>query len=129
LVKRINISSGAKWEDIVGYSRAVKVGNVIEVSGTAAVDDGGVVGKGNAYEQTKFIIMKIEKALKEAGSELKDVVRTRIYVTDISRWEEIGKAHGEFFKEIKPATSMVEVKALIEPDMLVEIEATAILAG
>ena len=129
MVKRINISSGAKWEDIVGYSRAVKVGNVIEVSGTAAVNDGGVVGKGNAYEQTKFIIMKIEKALKEAGSELKDVVRTRIYVTDISRWEEIGKAHGEFFKEIKPATSMVEVKALIEPDMLVEIEATAILAG
>jgi len=129
LVKRINISSGAKWEDIVGYSRAVKVGNVIEVSGTAAVDGGGVVGKGNAYEQTKFIIMKIEKALKEAGSELKDVVRTRIYVTDISRWEEIGKAHGEFFKNIKPATSMVEVKALIEPDMLVEIEATAILAG
>ena len=127
MVKRINISSGAKWEDIVGYSRAVKVGNVIEVSGTAAVDGGGVVGKGNAYEQTKFIILKIEKALKEAGSELKDVVRTRIYVTDISRWEEIGKAHGEFFKEIKPATSMVEVKALIEPDMLVEIEASAVV--
>jgi enamine deaminase RidA (YjgF/YER057c/UK114 family) len=127
LSKRINISSGAKWEDIVGYSRAVKVGNVIEVSGTAAVDGGGVVGKGNAYEQTKFIIMKIEKALKEAGSSLKDVVRTRIFVTDISRWEEIGKAHGEFFKDIKPATSMVEVKALIDPDMLVEIEASAVV--
>ena len=127
--KRINISSGAKWEDIVGYSRAVKLGNVIEVSGTAAVDSGGgVVGKGNAYGQTKFIIQKIEKALKEAGSSLKDVVRTRIYVTDISRWEEIGRAHGEFFRDIKPATAMVEVKSLIDPDMIVEIEATAILA-
>src|SRR3989304_4162217 len=117
LAKRINISSGAKWEDIVGYSRAVKIGNVIEVSGTAAVDGGEVIGRGNPYEQTRYIIRKIEKVLKEAGAELKDVVRTRIYVTDISKWEEIGKAHGEFFKDIKPATAMVEVKALIDPDM------------
>jgi enamine deaminase RidA (YjgF/YER057c/UK114 family) len=125
--KRINIPAGTIWEDVVGYSRAVKIGNVIEVSGTAAVNVGEIVGKGNAYEQTKFIIQKIEKALKEAGAGLKDVIRTRIYVTDISKWEEIGRAHGEFFKDIKPATSMVEVKALIDPDMLVEVEASAVL--
>jgi len=125
---RTNYSSGAKWEDIVGYSRAVKVGNIIEVTGTVAVDQGGKpVGGTSAYEQTKFAIQKIEKVLEQAGASLNDVVRTRMFVTDISRWEEYGKAHGEFFSAIKPCTSMIEVKALIEPDYLVEIEATAIL--
>lgn len=125
---RTNYSSGAKWEEIVGYSRAVKVGNVIEVTGTVAVDDNTrLAGGDSAYEQTKFIIQKIEKILIKAGSSLKDVVRTRMFVTDISRWEEYGKAHGEFFREIKPCTSMIEVKGLISPDYLIEIEATAIL--
>jgi enamine deaminase RidA (YjgF/YER057c/UK114 family) len=126
--KRINISSGVKWEDIIGYSRAVKIGNLIEVSGTTAVDENGdLVGPDDAYQQTKFAIAKIEKALKSAGAVLNDVVRTRMFVTDMSRWEEIGKAHGEYFKDIKPAATMVEVKSLIHPDMLIEIEATAIL--
>ena len=126
--KRINISSGVKWEDIVGYSRAVKIGNVIEVAGTTALDEEGkLVGPGDPYEQTRYIIAKIEKALTSAGAALTDVVRTRIFTTDISRWEEIGQAHGEFFKDIKPASTMVEVKALINPEMLVEIEATVIL--
>lgn len=124
--KRINIPAGTIWEDVVGYSRAVKVGNIIEVSGTAAVDTGKVVGKGDAYGQTKFILDRINNTLESLGSGIKDVVRTRIYVTDISKWEEIGKAHGEFFKDVKPATAMVEVKSLIDPDMIVEIEATAI---
>lgn len=126
-MSRINISSGAKWEDIVGYSRAVRVGNVIEVSGTAPVDGDKVIGIGDAYKQTKFCLQKIEKAIIEAGASLKDVVRTRMFVTDISMWEEYAKAHGEFFKETKPVTSMIEVKALIDPDMLIEIEATAIV--
>lgn len=122
------ISSGTVWEDIVGYSRAVRIGNVVEVSGTVAVDERGLVGPGNAYLQTKFIIEKIEKALHQAGATLKDVVRTRIYVVAIEHtWEEIGRAHGEFFKDIKPASTMVEVKSLIDPDMLVEIEATAVV--
>ncbi len=128
--KKLNISSGVKWEDIIGYSRAVKVGNVIEVAGTTALDEeGNLVGAGNAYEQTKYAIAKIERALQAAESSLKDVVRTRIFVTDISRWEEIGKAHGEYFKHIKPASTMVEVQSLINPDMLIEIEATAIIQG
>ena len=128
-MKRTNYSSGAKWEDIVGYSRAVKVGNIIEVTGTVAVDENNqLVGKDDAYAQTKFIIEKIEKVLKSAGSSLEDVVRTRMFVTDISRWEEYGKAHGEFFGQIKPCTSMVEVKGLIAPEYLIEIEATAILS-
>lgn len=126
--RRINYSSGAKWEDIVGYSRAVKIGNIIEVTGTVAVDDNSnLVGGNNAYEQTKFIIQKIEKILQSAGASLKDVVRTRMFVTDISRWEEYGKAHGEFFRDIKPCTSMIEVKGLIEAEYLIEIEATVIL--
>lgn len=127
-MQRTNYSSGAKWEDIVGYSRAVKIGNTIEVTGTVAVDDNSnLVGGDNAYEQTKFIIQKIEKVLERAGAGLKDVIRTRMFVTDIARWEEYGKAHGEYFKTIKPCTSMIEVKGLIDPSYLIEIEATAIL--
>jgi len=127
-MKRTNYSSGVKWENIVGYSRAVKVGNVIEVTGTVAADDNTqLVGGTDAYEQTKFILQKIEKILQNAGASLEDVVRTRMFVTDISRWEEYGKAHGEFFSEIKPCTSMIEVKGLISSEYLIEIEATAIL--
>ncbi|TMI69521.1 MAG: RidA family protein [Bacteroidetes bacterium] len=127
-MKRTNYSSGIKWEEIVGYSRAVRVGNIIEVTGTVAADDNTeLVGGNSAYEQAKFIIQKIEKILKNAGGSLDDVVRTRMFVTDISRWEEYGKAHGEFFSKIKPCTSMIEVKGLISPEYLVEIEATAIV--
>jgi enamine deaminase RidA (YjgF/YER057c/UK114 family) len=127
--KRINVSSGAKWEDIVGYSRAVRIGNVIEVAGTTAVDDRNeVVGVNNSYEQTRYVLGKIEKALAEAGASMKDVVRTRMFVTDISKWEEIGRAHGEYFKDVKPAASMIEVKGLITPGLLIEIEVTAILS-
>lgn len=126
--RRINYSSGSKWEDIVGYSRAVKIGNVVEVTGTVASgEDGNVVGEDDAYAQTKFIYQKIEAVLKHAGAEMKDVVRVRMFVTDISRWQEYGKAHSEFFKDIKPCNTMVEVSALIEPEYLIEIEATAVL--
>ena len=126
--KRLNISSGVKWEDIVGYSRAVKIGNVIEVAGTTALDEeGNLVGPDDPYEQTRYIITKIEKALMSAGAALTDVVRTRIFTTDISRWEEIGRAHGEFFRDIKPASTMVEVRSLINSAMLVEIEATVMV--
>lgn len=125
---RINISSGAQWEEIVGYSRAVRIGNLVEVAGTTAVDETGqVVGVDDPAAQTRFILQKIEKALTQAGATLIDVIRTRIFVTDISRWEEIGRAHGEFFQTIKPASSMVEVKALISPALLVEIEVTAVV--
>ena len=127
-MQRTNYSSGAKWEDIVGYSRAVRMGNIIEVTGTVSVDENNqLVGGNDAYEQTKFIIQKIEKVLQRAGASLKDVVRTRMFVTDISRWEEYGKAHGEFFISIKPCTSMIEIKGLIDPSYLIEIEATAIV--
>ena len=126
--RRMNISSGAKWEGIVGYSRAVRVGNIIEVAGTTAVDESGsVIGLHDPYEQTRFIFTKIEKALISAGSSLKDVIRTRMFVTDISRWEEIGKAHAEFFINVRPASTMVEVKALVNPELLIEIEVTAIV--
>lgn len=125
---RVNFSSGAVWEDVVGYSRAVKIGNCIEVSGTVAADENGlVVGKNDAYQQTAFIIQKIEKILHDAGASLKDVVRTRMFVTDIGRFEEYGKAHGEFFGEIKPCTSMIEIKGLVAPEFLIEMEATAML--
>ncbi|HMN26954.1 MAG TPA: RidA family protein [Caldilineaceae bacterium] len=128
--KRQNISSGAPWEEIVGYSRAVRIGNVVEVAGTTAVDEAGrVVGVDSPGEQTHFILSKIEKALHAAGASLADVVRTRIFVTDIARWEEVGRAHGEFFRTVKPAATMVEVKALISPDLLVEIEVTALLSS
>lgn len=124
---RKNFSTGAKWEDIVGYSRAVRVGNQLEVTGTVAINEEGVlIGQENAYEQTRFIIQKIERIMIETGFSLKDVIRTRIFVTDISKWEEIGRAHREFFGTIKPATTMVEVSALIAPEYLVEIEASAV---
>jgi enamine deaminase RidA (YjgF/YER057c/UK114 family) len=126
-MKRVNISSGAIWEDLVGYSRAVRIGNQIEISGTTSVDGETVIGKGDLYFQTIFIFQKIEKTLTEAGASIKDVVRTRMYVTDISKWEEAGRAHSEFFKDIKPATSMIEVSRLINPDLLIEIEVTAII--
>ncbi len=127
--KRINYSSGAIWEHKVGYSRAVKVGNHIEVSGTVASDENGnVVGKDDPYEQTRFILQKIEKALLQAGASLNDVVRTRMFVTDISRFDEYGRAHGEVFGQIKPCTSMLEVKGLVAPGYLIEIEVTAILS-
>ena len=125
---RINYSSDSIWEEKVGYSRAVKMGNVIEVSGTVAADEyGNVVGQADAYLQTKFILEKIEAVLKRAGAELRDVVRTRMFVKDISLFDEYGRAHGEFFKEIKPATSMYEIKGLVKKEFLIEIEATAIL--
>ena len=125
--RRINIESGTPWEDKVGYCRAVRIGNIIEISGTTSVDGDSLIGKDDLYSQTKFIILKIEKALQNAGAELTDVVRTRMYVTDISKWEEAAKAHAEFFGTIKPVTTLVEVSSLIDPDMLIEIEASAVI--
>jgi enamine deaminase RidA (YjgF/YER057c/UK114 family) len=126
---RQNITTGTQWETLVGYSRAVKIGNWVAVSGTTAVDENGVlVGAGDAVAQTRYILQKIEKALIASGATLTDVIRTRMYVTDISQWEAIGRVHGEFFSEIKPASSMVEVKALISPDLLIEIEVDAIIS-
>lgn len=121
------ISTGSPWEPIVGYSRAIRIGGQIEVAGTTAMKDGEVVCKGDAYGQTKFILEVINNALSQLGASMHDVVRTRMFVTDISLWEQIGKAHGEWFKDIRPVATMVEVKALIDPDLLVEIEAQAIV--
>ncbi len=125
--KRENISSGAVWEDKFGYSRAVKVDDLIEISGTTAVIGSEVVAVGDPYEQTKFIIEKFSSILEEVGSSLKDIVRVRIYVCEISHWEKVGKAFSEYFKNIKPAATLVEVNSLIDPQMLVEMEATAII--
>lgn len=125
-MERKNYSSEAKWEDIVGYSRAVQVGDFLEVTGTVAANEHGVVGKGDMYQQTFYALEKIAKVIAEAGFSLEDVVRTRIFVTDIKRWEEVARAHSSFFKTIKPCTTLLEVKGLIEPDYLVEIEASAI---
>lgn len=124
--QRQNIVTGAPWESIVGYSRAVRIGNIIEVSGTTSVDGQTFVGENDMCQQTYFILQKIEKAIIDAGGSLQDVVRTRIYVTRIDLWAEVARAHAEFFGQIMPCTTMVEVKALIDPRMWVEIEATAI---
>ena len=124
---RQNISSGAIWEDQFGYSRAVRIGNIIEVSGTTAVVDGELIGKGDPYLQAKAILKKVGDALEQCGASFEDVIRTRIYVTDIDYWKNISKAHAEVFKNIKPAATLVAVSALIDPDLLVEIEVTAVV--
>ena len=128
-MSRRNVSSGSPWEGSVGYSRAVRVGNLIEVAGTTAVDaDGRVVGPDDPYTQARYILEKIGRALAEAGAGFENVIRTRMFVTDIVRWEEVGRAHGEVFASIRPAATLVQVASLVRPDLLVEIEATAVVA-
>ena len=126
-MEKRKFSTGAKWEDIVGYSRAVRMGNIIEVSGTTSVKDSKVYGVEDPYKQTRHILSIIENAIENLGGTLDDVIKTRIYVTNIDHWDEVGRAHGDVFGEIKPATLLVEVKGLIDPEMLVEIEAMAIV--
>lgn len=127
-MERKNISSGTRWEAVGGYSRAVRIGNVVEVAGTVAVDEkGNIFGGASPYKQAMYIFTKIERALLEAGARLEDVVRTRMYVVDISRWEEVARAHGEIFETIRPVTTLVEVASLISPEFLIEIEATAVI--
>ncbi len=126
---RENIGSGSPWEPIVGYARAVRVGNIVEVAGTTSARGDAILGEGDPYLQTRAALETIERALREAGATLEDVVRTRMFVTDIACWEEYGRAHGEVFRDIRPVSTMVEVKALIDPRLLVEIEATAIIGG
>lgn len=129
-MERQNISSGAPWEATVGYSRAVRVGSFVYVAGTTAVDENGqVVGPGDAYQQAVFILQKIEKALLEAGAHLSDVVRTRMFVVDVADWPEIGRAHGQYFGDVRPAATLVEVARLIEPELLVEIEVDAVIGA
>lgn len=125
---RRNVASGAPWEAAVGYSRAVRVGNLVEVAGTTAVDESGtVVGVGDPYRQARYALEKIGRALAEAGAGFADVIRTRIFVTDIARWEDVGRAHGEVFGNVRPASTLVQVASLVRPDLLVEIEATAVV--
>ena len=125
-IERVNYPGGSPWEDVVGYSRAVKIGNIVEVSGTTAMDGDKLIGE-TVYEQTHFIFCKIEKILNEAGCRMQDVTRTRMFITDISKWEEAAKAHSEFFKTIMPCATMVEVSRLINEDLLIEIEVSAVL--
>jgi enamine deaminase RidA (YjgF/YER057c/UK114 family) len=126
-MNRTRVFTGSPWEPVVGYCRAIRVGNRIEVAGTTAMRDGEVVGVGNPYEQARIVLQKIEQALQELGAQMSDVIRTRMFVTDISLWQEFGKAHGEFFRDVQPVATMVEVKALIDPLLFIEIEVEALL--
>lgn len=127
MANRIKYTEGSEWEQKIGYCRAVKIGNIIEISGTTATVNGEVIGKGDMYLQTKTILQKFEKVLNDLGGNMNDIIRTRIFCTDISKWQDIGKAHGEYFAEVKPTTAMYEISKLINDDLLIEIEATAII--